>query len=629
MQLALVGSMAHDDPKAGTSTTRPSRTRRRPGHLHPLQPQQRRLGGGQRVPGALGAVIQKSIREGFGLTVTEALWKTRPTVAGPRRRDRRADPRRRDGLARRLVDGVRGGVPRDPRDPEAARAAGAARQGVRAATLPDAAAAPRLARAVQPADRQRHSAPSVTVVAAAGGATCVRETDRRLEPRARVLRPRTRGDAHREAGRRRTCDGAPQPRAAPRRHLDRERDHGRGPRRRRRGIRGDSRDGSPYRVRLVAHDPQAYDWYYNVVANPMLWFVQHHLWDLAVHARGRPAFHHAWQDGYAASTRLRGRGGRRSSPARPTPPSSSTTITCTSRRGSCASARPDARTHALRPRSLAAARLLARASRGHAERDPRRADRERRRRVPHRPLAPQLHLQRARDCSARTSLRRRSPARRRSRARSRRPASSTSWRSSDAVLSAERELVASRAREADRASRPHRPLEEHRARLPRVRAYLDAHPELHRRVGMLALLDPSRQDIPEYADISARSSERRAASTIAFSKSGWRPIDLQIGDNFPHSVAAYKQFDVLLVNAIFDGMNLVAKEAPLVNERDGVVVLSENAGAHAELGEWALTVNPFDVEGQAEAIGRGARDGPGRAAARARRDSRAGARARS
>jgi trehalose 6-phosphate synthase len=56
------------------------------------------------------------------------------------------------------------------------------------------------------------------------------------------------------------------------------------------------------------------------------------------------------------------------------------------------------------------------------------------------------------------------------------------------------------------------------------------------------------------------------------------------------------------VNAIYDGLNLVAKEAPLVNERDGVLVLSENAGVHEELGEWALSVNPFDVSGQAEAI---------------------------
>ena len=87
-----------------------------------------------------------------------------------------------------------------------------------------------------------------------------------------------------------------------------------------------------------------------------------------------------------------------------------------------------------------------------------------------------------------------------------------------------------------------------------------------------------------------------------FQQDGWKPIGVRIEDDFPLSVAAYKQFDVLLVNAIFDGMNLVAKEAPLVNTRDGVVVLSENTGAHAELGEWAVSVNPFDVEGQAEAL---------------------------
>ena len=87
-----------------------------------------------------------------------------------------------------------------------------------------------------------------------------------------------------------------------------------------------------------------------------------------------------------------------------------------------------------------------------------------------------------------------------------------------------------------------------------------------------------------------------------FQRPGWKPLDLQIQDNFPQSVAAYKQFDVLLVNAIFDGMNLVAKEAPLVNVRDGVMILSENAGAHEELADWAISINPFDVAGQAEAI---------------------------
>ena len=89
-----------------------------------------------------------------------------------------------------------------------------------------------------------------------------------------------------------------------------------------------------------------------------------------------------------------------------------------------------------------------------------------------------------------------------------------------------------------------------------------------------------------------------------FQREGWVPIDLRIADDFLQSVAAYKQYDALLVNPVFDGLNLVSKEAPLVNERDGVLILSENAGAHEELGEWALTVNPFDIHGQAQAIHR-------------------------
>jgi len=132
--------------------------------------------------------------------------------------------------------------------------------------------------------------------------------------------------------------------------------------------------------------------------------------------------------------------------------------------------------------------------------------------------------------------------------------------------------------------------------------YLEAHPEMHGRVGMLALLDPSRQEIPEYSEyIGAIQREARAVND-RFQHEDWTPIDLRIDDDFLQSVAAFKQFDVLLVNAIFDGLNLVAKEAPLLNERDGVLILSENAGAHEELGEWALTVNPFDIAGQAEAI---------------------------
>jgi trehalose 6-phosphate synthase len=127
---------------------------------------------------------------------------------------------------------------------------------------------------------------------------------------------------------------------------------------------------------------------------------------------------------------------------------------------------------------------------------------------------------------------------------------------------------------------------------------LDTHPEWRGRARMLALLDPSRQTIPEYVDyvaaIESTAKEVNARHVDA--------IELQVADNFQRSVAAYKQFDVLLVNAVYDGLNLVAKEAPLVNARDGVVVLSENAGVHEELGEWCVTVNPFDVWGQAEAL---------------------------
>ena len=85
---------------------------------------------------------------------------------------------------------------------------------------------------------------------------------------------------------------------------------------------------------------------------------------------------------------------------------------------------------------------------------------------------------------------------------------------------------------------------------------------------------------------------------------GHQAVDLRLADDFPLSVAAYKEYDVLFVNPILDGLNLVAKEGPLVNERDGVLVLSETAGAADELARWALVVNPFDVADQAAALHR-------------------------
>jgi trehalose 6-phosphate synthase len=131
---------------------------------------------------------------------------------------------------------------------------------------------------------------------------------------------------------------------------------------------------------------------------------------------------------------------------------------------------------------------------------------------------------------------------------------------------------------------------------------LERHPEWRGRVSMLALLDPSREQVPEY--VAYRDETERAVRAVndRFGRPGWQPVDLRIEDDFLQSVAAYKQYDVLLVNAVYDGMNLVAKEGPLVNTLDGVLVLSENTGAYDELGEWALGVSPFDVLGQAEAL---------------------------
>jgi trehalose 6-phosphate synthase len=131
---------------------------------------------------------------------------------------------------------------------------------------------------------------------------------------------------------------------------------------------------------------------------------------------------------------------------------------------------------------------------------------------------------------------------------------------------------------------------------------LERHPEIKGNVTFLAQLQPSRGDIPEYAAYMEAVGRTAEEVNGKHGTDGWTPIQLFMMDNFPRSVAAYKNYDVLLVNAVRDGMNLVAKEAAVVNEKDGVLVLSEYAGAHEELGEQALTVNPYDLDEQADAI---------------------------
>jgi trehalose 6-phosphate synthase len=129
-------------------------------------------------------------------------------------------------------------------------------------------------------------------------------------------------------------------------------------------------------------------------------------------------------------------------------------------------------------------------------------------------------------------------------------------------------------------------------------------PDLRGQVAFAAMVYPSRLGLAEYL---AYGQEVQALAAQINAKWGAQsvlaPIMLESEDNHPSSVAALRRADVMLVNPIRDGLNLVAKEGPLVNERDGVLVLSHQAGAWDELGAHAMGVNPFDVAGTAAALG--------------------------
>jgi len=371
-----------------------------------------------------------------------------------------------------------------------------------------------------------------------------------------------------------------------------------------------ARDGSPYRLRLVDHDPIAYDWYYNVVSNPTLWFIQHYLWGLADAPDVDLGLHTAWYSGYEPVNRSFARA----------------VLEELERDPGAAVFFHDYHLY-LAPRFVRERRpdaLLA-----HfvhipwAETDYWHVLPEHLRRAVHEGLLANdvvgFHTSRWRrnfvrtaedivgaECDVGAGVVRHHDRETRVVARpiAIDPLEFQELRESEAVLEQERALVARRPEflvlRVDRTDPSKNVVRGFRA----FGLFLQDHPQFHRRASMLALLDPSRQDIPEYSEYLGAIQREVRVVNDRFQRDGWLPIDLQIADNFPQAVAAYKQFDVLLVNAIYDGMNLVAKEAPLVNGRDGVLILSENAGAHEEIGEWALTVNPFDVYGQAEAIHR-------------------------
>ena len=131
---------------------------------------------------------------------------------------------------------------------------------------------------------------------------------------------------------------------------------------------------------------------------------------------------------------------------------------------------------------------------------------------------------------------------------------------------------------------------------------LEHEPERRERVVFLAFAYPSRQGLAEYLAYQNEVEATVARINERWATPGWTPIVLQVEDDYPRSLAALKRYDVLLVNPVRDGMNLVAKEGPLVNDRDGVLVLSREAGAFDELGPACVGVNPFDVAGTARAL---------------------------
>lgn len=131
---------------------------------------------------------------------------------------------------------------------------------------------------------------------------------------------------------------------------------------------------------------------------------------------------------------------------------------------------------------------------------------------------------------------------------------------------------------------------------------LERHQEWRGHVKFLALLSPSRQELPEYRAYTEECLAEAERVNARFGTPDWEPVRVRVRDDYERAIAAYGMYDVLLVNPVFDGMNLVAMEGPVMNRRQGVLVLSRNAGAYGRLGRYAVGINPFDVSETADAM---------------------------
>ena len=369
-------------------------------------------------------------------------------------------------------------------------------------------------------------------------------------------------------------------------------------------------DGIDYRVLLVGSDPEAYDRFYNVIANPILWFIQHYLWDLSNAPDIRQEELDAWDYGYqvvnddiadAVLAQIEGR-------ERPlvmlhdyhlyTAP------------GMIRAARPDAFLHHFvhipwsQPDSwrILPSRIREAIFDGMLANDI---------------IGFHTHaycINFLRCCDELLE----GPTSTTSTPRSSTRASKTLARAYPLGIDAERLRAGGglaggrrgRARGAgapaqapDHPRRPRRPLEERAARLHRLRHLPHPAPGVPRsRSPSSPTCSPRARTCPSTPSTWSGSRRWSRSSTTATGPPTGCRSTCKIYENFHDAVARYKHFDLLMVNSIFDGMNLVAKEAPAVNTRDGVLMLSENTGSHEELGDFVISVNPFDIQEQADAI---------------------------
>jgi trehalose 6-phosphate synthase len=370
-------------------------------------------------------------------------------------------------------------------------------------------------------------------------------------------------------------------------------------------------DGIEYRVRLVGSDPEAYDRFYNVIANPILWFIQHYLWDISNAPDIRQQEIDAWDYGYQAVNQDIARAVLGEIEGQESPLVMLHDYHLYTAPGMIKAERPDAFLHHFvhipwsqpdswrilptRVRNAIFEGMLANDIIGfhtHAYCinflrccDELLED-----------VEVDYHAAEVRHAAGTTHARAY-------------PLGIDAQRLERAAASPE---VAEAEREVLERRRQHLIIRVDRADLSKnvlrgftaFDTFLTQHPEFREKVTFIAHLQPSRQDVPEYAEYLERIEALVAVVNHRHGTTDWMPIDLKIYENFYDAVARYKHFDLLMVNSLFDGMNLVAKEAPAVNTRDGVLMLSENTGSHQELIDHVISVNPFDIQEQADAIHR-------------------------